>query len=410
MSSSPRGRRPRRSRAPALLLLVAGLLLLPPPALRPATAGPIEGEPPYPPSERITDLSLDWTTLRRLAPGSDNWHTTWAGDGQVYSSWGDGSGLGGSGSQARVSLGLARLTGNTAALLGGVNLIGGVRPRVATCWKRFTGELADPNQGGPCYRVGRHGKSRSLLGLGNYLYAWVTPGSGTTGYQEARIYRAPLNSPNRWEQGFAFSRNAPDAMLSPAMVQAGRAYADIPDYVYAFANRYAPEFPDDNGSDIMLGGEVYLLRAAKGANLLSRSSWQFFAGLDANGAPGWTTDSASKRPAITVPSGVGRIGSAIYVRALDRFLFLTEHTQKSAGYFALLEAPKPWGPWRTVAHTRLTAPGDTQYGGFFYSILPTSVRDGGAGFTLIYTGGGAASDAGDALLAVDGRFTLGAAP
>jgi hypothetical protein len=106
---------------------------------------------------------------------------------------------------------------------------------------------------------------------------------------------------------------------------------------------------------------------------------------------------------------VGRIGSAIYVRALDRFLFLTEHTQKSAGYFALLEAPKPWGPWRTVAYTRLDPPGDTDYGGFFYSILPTSVRDGGKGFTLVWTGGGA-SDAGDALLAVDGRFTLGAAP
>ena len=61
-------------------------------------------------------------------------------------------------------------------------------------------------------------------------------------------------------------------MLSPAMVQAGRAYADIPDYVYAFSIRYAPEFPDDSESDIMLGGEVYLIRAAKGANLLSRSS------------------------------------------------------------------------------------------------------------------------------------------
>ena len=195
-------------------------------------------------------------------------------------------------------------------------------------------------------------------------------------------------------------------MLSPTMVQAGWAYADIPDYVYAYANRYAPEFPDDSVTDIMLGGQVYLLRAAKGADLLSRSSWQFFAGLDANGAPGWTGDSAAKRPAITVPTGVGRIGSAIYVRALDRFLFLTEHTQKSAGYFALLEAPKPWGPWRTVAYTRLVDPqGRVETSFFFYNILPTSVRDGGRAFTLIFTGGGTS----DALLVADGRLTLGTA-
>ena len=62
-----------------------------------------------------------------------------------------------------------------------------------------------------------------------------------------------------------------------------------------------------------------------------------------------------------------------------------------------------------MAYTRLDPPGDTDYGGFFYSILPTSVRDGGKGFTLVWTGGGAFG-AGDALLAVDGRFTLGAAP
>ena len=398
--TTPRDRRP-------LALLLASLLLLP---WRSATAGPIEGAPPYPESDRITGLSLDWATLRRLAPGSDNWHTTWAGDGHVYSTWGDGGGLGGTGGRGRVSLGLARLTGNTAALLGGANLIGGVSPRIASCWKRFKGERPDPNPDGPCYRVGRHGKSRSLLGLGGHLYAWVTPGSGTTGYEQARVYRAPLNDVNDWQRGFAFSRNAPDGMLSPAMVQAGQAYADIPDYVYAYANRYAPELPGDSVTDIMLGGQVYLLRAGKGADLLERSSWEFFAGLNADGNPGWTGDSAAKRPAITVPAGVGRIGSAIYVKQLGRFLFLTEHTQRSAGYFALLEAPDPWGPWRTVAYTRLDPPRGADYGGFFYSILPTSVRDGGRRFTLIFTGGGAgAASAGDALLVVDGSLTLDAA-
>ena len=137
--------------------------------------------------------------------------------------------------------------------------------------------------------------------------------------------------------------------------------------------------------------------------MLQRSSWQFFAGLDAGGNPTWSGDSAAKKPAITIPDGVGRIGSAAYVRPLGRFLFLTEHTQRSSGYFALLEALHPWGPWRTVAYTRLADPrGRVETRHFFYNILANSLRDGGRGFTLVFTGGGN----GDALLAAEGRLTL----
>jgi hypothetical protein len=338
MPRSPRGRRARRVRAPALLLLVAGLLL-PPSVLRPATAGPIEGEPPYPPSERITDFSLDWTTFRRLAPGSDNWHTTWAGDGQVYSSWGDGGGLGGTGSRSRVSLGLARLTGNTAALLGGVNLIGGVSPRVAACWKRFTGERRDPNSDGPCYRVGRHGKSRSLLGLGGHLYAWVTPGSGTTGYEQARVYRAPLSGLNRWERGFAFSRNLPDACSRPRWSRRGRPTPTSP--TTSTPTRTAT--PRSSGrleTTSCWAGRSTCCGPPRGPTC-SR-------GRAGSSSRAWTRTgprldrrqrgqaAGDHRPDRRGPDRQRHLRPG--ARPLP---ILTEHTQKSAGYFALLEAPKP---------------------------------------------------------------------
>ena len=64
-----------RRRSVARALACAGVLLL---AGR-AAAAVIEGKPPYDQSTTITDFEPDWGTFRRLAPGSDNWPTTWAG-------------------------------------------------------------------------------------------------------------------------------------------------------------------------------------------------------------------------------------------------------------------------------------------------------------------------------------------
>src|SRR5690242_2613376 len=122
---------------------------------------------PYPKSTAITSFSLDWNSLRRLAPGSDNWATTWADDGLLYGTWGDGDGFGG----ARVSLGFARLSGASARTIRGTNL---------------PGKAPD-------------GKSYGVLALGSTLYAWISPGSNATNYKEARLHAAPLGT-NAWRR------------------------------------------------------------------------------------------------------------------------------------------------------------------------------------------------------------------
>src|SRR5690348_7776853 len=108
----------------------------------------------------ITGLTLDWSTYRQLAKGSDNWATTWAADGSLYAGFGDGNGFQG----GRRSLGFARLTGGSAQAVQGTDLPG---PPVA-------------------------GKTYGVLALGDTLYAFVSPGSNAANYQEARLYRAPL--------------------------------------------------------------------------------------------------------------------------------------------------------------------------------------------------------------------------
>src|SRR5690349_18015411 len=74
--------------------------------------------PPYPRSALIERVEFDFSTHRRLAPGSDNWPTTWADDGHLYSAWGDGGGFGGTNSNGRVLLGVARVEGGPTDYTG----------------------------------------------------------------------------------------------------------------------------------------------------------------------------------------------------------------------------------------------------------------------------------------------------
>src|SRR3974377_70227 len=87
--------------------LVALLLSLPGSASSPQE----DARPPYPPSPVIAGITWDWTTRRTAAPGSDLWPVTWGADDQLYAAWGDGGGFGGSDTDSRVALGVARIEG-----------------------------------------------------------------------------------------------------------------------------------------------------------------------------------------------------------------------------------------------------------------------------------------------------------
>ncbi len=277
--------RPARWRRAALLGIAAIL-----PA---GTAGAALDAPlPYPPSTRVTDMALDWSTYRRDAAGSDNWTSTRAADGSVFASWGDGGGFGVDASRrAYVSIGVAELTGSAARTLAGRNLVGGFAPSVAPCFAPAGGLVdrrAFPRVTAVCQGRGLHGKSWSMLALGGSLHMFVSPGSGTAGYDEGRLYRAPPRS-NAWTRAsWAFTRRDDPPLVAPMFVQAGRGGADAP-FVYAYAARHAPApgtgLGLQRGPD---GGQIYLLRAAKAANLLDRASWEFFAGTP--GVPAWSRD------------------------------------------------------------------------------------------------------------------------
>ena len=337
------------------------------PATGPAKAA--GGSLPYPKSAAVTSFNLDWNSLQRLAPGSDNWATTWAGDGLVYATWGDGNGF----SNTRVSLGFARLSGASARAVHGSNLPG-TAPK---------------------------GKSYGVFALGKTLYAWISPASNAFNYREARLYAAPLGT-NAWRHAsWAFTKDDPAHLILPTFLQAGQDYGQGGAYVYVYAPRYAPV--QANRLSLQRtpgrGGEIALLRAARGSDLMRRDSWQFFAGLDQNGQPRWSGDARDVKPVITDQNGVGWTVSAIYQPALKRYLVATEHGASFGSHLTLLESPTVYGPWSTVAYTTLTDPKRRiDQTAFHFNLLPNSLS--GNKFTLAFTGTGRS----DALLLIDGTF------
>ena len=305
-----------------------------------------------------------------------------------------------------VSIGLGRLSGATARSVTGENLVGGLRPRLASCLPALGGLVESrprTSRGvSPCVGKGLHGKSRSILALDGTLNVFVTRGSTYQGYAEARLYTTPLGA-SRWTRAdWAFTRTDNVPLLSPHIVQAGRNHADS-EFVYAYATRYAPF--KDYGLHKGPGdaGEIHLLRAAKGADLTRREAWRFYAGAGAGGAPAWSARQADSKAVLRDRAAVGWNNSGICVKALGRYLLITQHEDRSAGKLGVFEVPNAWGPWSTVWYgTLANAAKGVPATSFFAAFLANSFTQGGTRFTFTFTG----NDALDSFNAVDGRFTL----
>ena len=298
---------------------------------------------PYPQSTIIPSLSFDWSTHRRLADDSDNWPITWADDDHQYTSWGDGPGFGSS----RASLGVARIAGSSPETMAGTN--------------SWTGS----------------GKSYGILSVQGVLYMWVSPGSDGDNYQEARLYRSTDHGSSWTQANWAFTKA--DRLILPTFLQFGRDYAGAFDsHVYVYANHYQGE----TSLRVQKPGEIALLRVPKTA-IMDRSQYEFFGGLDAKGNPLWTSTLSARQPVFTDANGVGwATGGVLYNAGLGRYLLITEYNITGEGNLGVFEAPKPWGPWRTVYY------GNIGRASFYANFSAKWMSQDGRNFVLIFTGVG----------------------
>lgn len=337
--------------------------------------------PPYPPSPVIARVEFDWTTHRRAAPGSDNWPVTWADDGHQYTAWGDGGGFGGDNRRGRVTLGVARITGD-AANHTGKNVWGGFEPE-------------NPARFG--------GKSYGILSLKGALYLWVVPQPGPH-LRECRLAFSTDHgaswTPADWAFRFA------DGLSIPTFLNYGRDHAGERDgfvYSYFIEPRWGPATPKGSqfGFEVHRPGRIHLSRAPQ-EKLMRRDAHEFFAGLDSKGEPKWSARVGDKQPVFTDANGVGWNVSVSHNAGLRRHLLATEHGATHVGKFGLFDAPEPWGPWTTVAYDEAWGAGHLEVSAFFWSLPNKWVSADGTRFTLVFTG----KNSNDSWNTVAGRFVV----
>jgi Fibronectin type III domain len=334
--------------------------------------------PPYPSSALIKGVTFDWSTHIRLAEGSDNWPITWADDDHQYTSWGDGGGFGGTNQDGRVSLGVARIEGRGDNYRG-FNVWGGVNPGNSL---QFSGQNPeDPSQ--------LRGKSYGIISIDGVLYKWVGPGSNTQSYEEARLFHSTDYGATWTPADWAFVKA--DDLIMPTILNFGKDYAGARDnFVYHYFIELQGD-PADLG--VHMPGKIHLLRVDKSEILTSKSSYEYFNGLDGNGNAVWSNDINVKQPVFEDPNGVGWNLAVSYNAGLKRYILTTEHTESNQGNLSIFDAPEPWGPWTTVAYMNYSDgtqfahdfPGvpDTT---FFWNFANKWLSEDGKDFTLIFTG------------------------
>jgi hypothetical protein len=216
--------------------------------------------PPCPPSPAIAQLT--WApkeTIRRFAPGSDNFPLTWADDDALYTTFGDGRGF-----QpllpTKLSLGFARITGSPDNF-------------TAANVRSPTGEQLGDGRRGP--------KGWGLLCVNGVLYLW-------TGHADRNGAQAQL----AWSKDHAKTWTFADWKFPEfgliGFVNHGRDNASAPD---DFAYAYSHDHPRaDTPAD------QFILMRVPDDRITDRTAYEFFTGLDAGGNPTWSPDGSRRRP------------------------------------------------------------------------------------------------------------------
>jgi hypothetical protein len=366
------------------------------------------------PGADIVGATFDWSSHKRFAPGSDNWPMTWSDDDNQYAMWGDGGGFEGSNDSkdpSYTSFGVSKLTGDYNNY-SGTNVYGGVDHQ---CESTLIGKS--------------HGAPLSING--GVLYTWVTSGTDKYGgFTTFILYRSDDKACTWSKLNVAFTADVTppfgdentDEVAYGGFVQFGKDYQSaIDNYVYVIAVR-----PAESGGVLYLHkpGQIMLIRVPR-ESIEDRGAYEFFAGLDANGNPTWSTNPTSGKPIVTDATGVGTFPQIIYVPEVKRFVYTNQYgdgtlvtdpfvgAQHPAGDLALLsmaQANNIWGPYTEFYRHQFLAPsGHTPTVDvtlFQWNFAPKWFRNqtgNSLDFTMIFTGTGN----NDSLNIIDGSFQLG---
>jgi hypothetical protein len=251
-------------------------------------------------------------------PGADLWPLTWADDGNVYASWGDGWGWNKQG--AKHSIGVTRISGMPPKLHG----------------EDLWGE--GPGSG--------FGKPEALIAFDQRIYMFWTNG-------RAKDDRANSATALSTDFGRTWKLNpdkafpeAPDGFRVRAIAQSGQGYRGAVDeflYVYFGFNR---------------ADDIYLARVPK-SGIFVPARYEWFAG-SASGKPVWKGRFEDRKPVFHDSNGyIWHVG-VTFIPGAGRFFLTKPHNapganralpegdRKKVAGLGVFDAPAPWGPWTTV--------------------------------------------------------------
>jgi len=304
----------------------------------------------------------------------DLWPQVWADDDRLYAANGDGFGFG----WLMADMKMNRLVGRPPEMRG-EPIPGAAGSRLGEIWPPYESETNRKPTGMTCvdgvlylfYQNLKDGRSDNRFSDAPAAsISWSTDYGWTWQWDET----APMFDNHQFTTGF--------------FLDAGCCYDQAPDeYMYVYGLDYNWRGAHDYEST-----RLYLARVPRAA-IPVRGRWEFFRGIDATGAPRWTTDIAAKQPVLLditdyftpyLPdadnSGVSQ-GSVTYLPALRRYLYATW----SWTAWIFWEAPRPWGPWTRVTVKWWTERewNDYYHGGYATVIPAKFLDDDGRGGWLV---------------------------
>ena len=239
----------------------------------------------------------------------DLWFSTWADDGNLYTTWGDGRGFG----EILSDIGIARLEGDLP-LITGENVY----------FEKHPGLLNLKNNDKPSSLLFIDGRL-----YGHFFSPLARPRIGYNAYSDdygKTWTRVGFHKPGEKKPKNAspWISEVDSKFRCLAFVNMGQDYQhNIDGYVYGYG------LPQPGGWT----GGIYLTRVKKD-KILEYQAYEYFTGMQGD-FPVWSK-SQSKAEMVSGLSAKNQI-SVAYHPSIDRFLFLTSQD--------LFDAPNPWGPW-----------------------------------------------------------------
>jgi hypothetical protein len=278
-------------------------------------------EAPYPQSQTIPGITWHWDTYQTAALGSDLWPVTWGPDDNLYLSWGDGGGFGGSDSDGRVSMGFARIEGGPEHFHG-FNVNGGKNPEHPSSFPK-------------------KGKTAGLICDNGILYATVNLQDGEWPNVN-HVIACSADKGATWTKcDWLFSRG-PGNFEPARFLNFGKDGGGAPAYLTGFDYMVGGKQPGAHEQ----GTNLYLARVPR-EKIRERDAFEFFCGLNSIGQAKWNRDWPLAQAIFHDANGADAAGM-VYDPGLGCFLLTSFHG--GPGQLGVFAARQPWGPWSTAAY------------------------------------------------------------